>query len=124
MSEQTPTIRPMTKGSLSEKFAMIQEHWRPRVAAELNGQEVKLVKFQDVFPWHHHEQADERSCSDSWGIGEAVVDLWISAGILVRFFGSFFAKKAEELKNSPSSTLQSAAQSSLALFAKNWRELP
>jgi mannose-6-phosphate isomerase-like protein (cupin superfamily) len=49
----------MTKGSLSEKFAMIQEHWRPMVAAELNGQEVKLVKFQGVFPWHHHEQADE-----------------------------------------------------------------
>ena len=27
--------------------------------AQLNGQEVKLVKFQGVFPWHHHEQEDE-----------------------------------------------------------------
>jgi hypothetical protein len=48
-----------TKASLSEKFAAIQEHWRPRVIAELNGQELKLVKFCGVFPWHHHEQEDE-----------------------------------------------------------------
>lgn len=38
---------------------MIDELWRPNVVAELNGQEVKLVKFQGVFPWHHHEQEDE-----------------------------------------------------------------
>ncbi len=49
----------MTKGSLTDKFARIQEHWRPKVVAQLNGQEVKLVKFQGVFPWHHHEREDE-----------------------------------------------------------------
>jgi len=49
----------MTKGSLGEKFALIHEHWRPKVVAELNGQELKLVKFAGGFPWHHHEQADE-----------------------------------------------------------------
>src|SRR5436190_20816744 len=49
----------MSKVSLSEKFGMISEHWRPKVVAQLNGQEVKLVKFQGVFPWHHHEQEDE-----------------------------------------------------------------
>ena len=49
----------MIKASLSEKFAAIHEHWRPKVVAELNGQEVKLVKFQGVFPWHHHESEDE-----------------------------------------------------------------
>ena len=49
----------MTKGSLEEKFAMIREHWRPKVVAELNGQELKLVKFAGVFPWHHHEREDE-----------------------------------------------------------------
>jgi hypothetical protein len=36
----------MNKASLSEKFALIDEHWRPKVIAQLNGQEVKLVKFQ------------------------------------------------------------------------------
>jgi len=49
----------MTKVSLSEKFLLIQEHWRPKVVAELNGQELKLVKFSGVFPWHHHEHEDE-----------------------------------------------------------------
>ena len=49
----------MNKASLSEKFALIQEHWRPKVVAQLNGQELKLVKFAGVFPWHHHEDADE-----------------------------------------------------------------
>ena len=49
----------MNKVSLDEKFAMIHEHWRPKVVASLNQQEVKLVKFQGVFPWHHHEHEDE-----------------------------------------------------------------
>lgn len=49
----------MDKFNLSEKFSLITEHWRPKVAAELNGQELKLVKFQGVFPWHQHEQEDE-----------------------------------------------------------------
>jgi mannose-6-phosphate isomerase-like protein (cupin superfamily) len=47
------------KALLDEQFALIQEHWRPKVVAELNGQEVKLVKFAGVFPWHHHEREDE-----------------------------------------------------------------
>jgi mannose-6-phosphate isomerase-like protein (cupin superfamily) len=47
------------KGSLKEKFALIHEHWRPKVAAQLNDQEVKLVKLAGVFPWHHHEKQDE-----------------------------------------------------------------
>ncbi len=49
----------MEKVNLFEKFALINEHWRPKVVGELNGQEVKLVKFQGAFPWHHHENEDE-----------------------------------------------------------------
>lgn len=47
------------KVNLAEKFALIGEHWRPKVVGELNGQEVKLVKFSGEFPWHHHENEDE-----------------------------------------------------------------
>ncbi len=47
------------KISLNDKFALIREHWRPKVVAQLNGQELKLVKFEGVFPWHHHENEDE-----------------------------------------------------------------
>ena len=53
------TENSMTKVCLDEKFALIHEHWRPKVVAELNGQELKLVKFAGVFPWHRHEQEDE-----------------------------------------------------------------
>ncbi len=47
------------KVNLAEKFALINEHWRPKVVGELNNQEVKLVKFQGEFPWHKHETEDE-----------------------------------------------------------------
>jgi mannose-6-phosphate isomerase-like protein (cupin superfamily) len=49
----------MEKVNVSEDLSTISEHWRPKVVAELNGQEVKLVKFQGAFPWHHHENEDE-----------------------------------------------------------------
>jgi mannose-6-phosphate isomerase-like protein (cupin superfamily) len=50
---------PLAKIRIDEKLAQIQEHWRPKVVAELNGQEVKLVKFRGSFVWHHHEGVDE-----------------------------------------------------------------
>jgi mannose-6-phosphate isomerase-like protein (cupin superfamily) len=49
----------VSKASLSEKFSLIHEHWRPKVIAKLNGQELKLVKVSGVFPWHRHAQEDE-----------------------------------------------------------------
>ncbi len=44
---------------LDEKFAAITEHWRPKVAAQMNGQDLRLVKVQGVFPWHRHAEAEE-----------------------------------------------------------------
>ena len=32
--------------NLNQKFSLFSEYWRPKVAAQLNGQEVKLVKFK------------------------------------------------------------------------------
>src|SRR5512143_2980096 len=49
----------MHKVDLAESFARITDHWNPRVAGELNGQMVKLVKFQGEFVWHRHEHEDE-----------------------------------------------------------------
>src|SRR5688572_17447903 len=45
---------PMEKVNLTDKLSLITEHWRPKVVGALNGQEVKLVKFQGTFVWHHH----------------------------------------------------------------------
>ena len=50
---------PNDKGNLDEKFAAFSEHWRPKVVGELNGQEVKVVKFLGEFVWHKHEAEDE-----------------------------------------------------------------
>ena len=43
----------------AEKFGAFSDHWRPRIAAQLNGQDVRLVKVEGVFPWHSHAEADE-----------------------------------------------------------------
>jgi len=45
--------------SLAQKFDSITEHWSPHIAAELNGQQVKLAKILGEFVWHHHEHEDE-----------------------------------------------------------------
>ncbi|HWJ92897.1 MAG TPA: cupin domain-containing protein [Flavisolibacter sp.] len=49
----------MNKINLEEKFALFNDHWNPRIVAELNGQQVKLVKFTGPFVWHSHENEDE-----------------------------------------------------------------
>ena len=47
------------KVNLVEKLALFDEHWSPKVVAELNGQHVKLVKLLGEFSWHHHDEEDE-----------------------------------------------------------------
>jgi mannose-6-phosphate isomerase-like protein (cupin superfamily) len=49
----------MEKVNIREKLTGISDYWQPRIAGELNGQQVKLVKFLGPFVWHHHESEDE-----------------------------------------------------------------
>jgi mannose-6-phosphate isomerase-like protein (cupin superfamily) len=49
----------MYKVNLQQKLATFSAHWQPKIVGELNGQLVKLVKFQGSFVWHHHETEDE-----------------------------------------------------------------
>ncbi len=49
----------MNKINLSQKLSLIKDHWNPRIIGELNGQYLKLVKFQGPFTWHHHDTEDE-----------------------------------------------------------------
>ncbi|MCX6614092.1 MAG: cupin domain-containing protein [Acidobacteria bacterium] len=49
----------MTKINIAEKLSQFSEHWSPKIVAELNGQHLKLVKFQGEFVWHHHTNEDE-----------------------------------------------------------------
>jgi len=49
----------MEKINLQEKLALFSDHWNPRIVGELNGQHVKVVKFQGEFVWHAHAAEDE-----------------------------------------------------------------
>jgi mannose-6-phosphate isomerase-like protein (cupin superfamily) len=49
----------MEKINLAEKLSTFSDYFNPRIAGELNGQQVKLVKFKGEFIWHHHEHEDE-----------------------------------------------------------------
>lgn len=49
----------MNKVNLAEKFASFSDHWKPKIAGELNDSYVKLVKVQGEFVWHHHDNEDE-----------------------------------------------------------------
>ncbi len=49
----------MDKVNLADKFALFSEHWSPKIVGELNGQHVKLAKFEGEFVWHKHDHEDE-----------------------------------------------------------------
>lgn len=49
----------MEKVNIAEKLRLFNDYWNPRIIGELNGQQVKAVKFQGEFTWHSHEQEDE-----------------------------------------------------------------
>jgi len=84
----------MNQINLREKFSLINDYWNPRIAGELNGQLVKLVKFQGPFTWHHHDSEDElflvvkgrfkmefrEPATETSGSTEQQRDVWIEAG--------------------------------------------
>jgi len=47
------------KVNLAEKFSSFSDYWNPRIVGDLNGQYIKLVKFQGPFVWHKHDAEDE-----------------------------------------------------------------
>jgi mannose-6-phosphate isomerase-like protein (cupin superfamily) len=49
----------MQKVNIGEKLSLFSDHWNPRVVGELNGQHVRLAKFQGEFVWHQHDDEDE-----------------------------------------------------------------
>ena len=49
----------MKKVNLNQAFDSISQYWTPFVAAELNGQHVKLARIKGEFVWHYHAEADE-----------------------------------------------------------------
>jgi hypothetical protein len=67
MGADLPSVHPAQRMSdiainLVSKLTLIREHWSPRVIAEMNDVQFKLVKFQGDFVWHQHAETDEVFC--------------------------------------------------------------
>ena len=45
--------------NLKDKLTKFSDHWSPKVIAELNDYQIKLVKIQGEFVWHNHPDTDE-----------------------------------------------------------------
>ena len=49
----------MAKVNFQDKFSKFDEHWTPKVIAEMNDYQFKLVKLKGEFVWHNHSHTDE-----------------------------------------------------------------
>jgi mannose-6-phosphate isomerase-like protein (cupin superfamily) len=45
--------------NLAQKFGLFAEHWSPKVVAEMNDYQFKVVKLKGDFVWHDHRDTDE-----------------------------------------------------------------
>jgi mannose-6-phosphate isomerase-like protein (cupin superfamily) len=45
--------------NLEEKFSRFTEQWTPKVIAEMNDYQFKIVRLEGDFIWHHHPATDE-----------------------------------------------------------------
>ena len=49
----------MTVVNFADKFKLFSDHWSPKVIAEMNDYQFKLVKIEGEFVWHDHGHTDE-----------------------------------------------------------------
>lgn len=56
MKEHLSMNKPI---NLQSKFKLFTEYWSPKVIAELNDYQFKLVKIKGQFTWHEHKETDE-----------------------------------------------------------------
>ena len=45
--------------NIGEKLSLFDEQWSPKVIAEMNDYQFKIVKLQGDFIWHDHPETDE-----------------------------------------------------------------
>ncbi len=45
--------------NLQEKLSKFSDHWSPKIIAQMNDYQFKLVKFEGNFVWHRHDDTDE-----------------------------------------------------------------
>ena len=45
--------------NLQQKLGLFSEQWQPKVIAEMNDYQLKVVKLEGDFVWHDHKDTDE-----------------------------------------------------------------
>ena len=73
------------KINLKEKLSLFSEHWSPKVIAEMNDYQFKLVKLQGDFVWHSHADTDE-----GFIVIEGTMKIELSDGIVELSVGEMF----------------------------------
>ncbi|WP_018238976.1 cupin domain-containing protein [Ensifer sp. BR816] len=54
-----PSSRNYASINFAEKLGMFTDQWQPRVIAELNDYQFKIVRIEGDFIWHDHPETDE-----------------------------------------------------------------
>ena len=52
-------MKKLSKISINDKLSKFSDLWSPKVIAEINDYQFKLVKIKDDFEWHSHNDTDE-----------------------------------------------------------------
>ena len=52
-------MKNIEKINFKEKMSKFSDYWSPKVIAEMNDYQFKLVKIKDDFDWHSHKDTDE-----------------------------------------------------------------
>ena len=53
-----PAPKAYAPVNLAQKFALFTDQWQPRVVAELNELQFKIVRIEGDFIWHDHPETD------------------------------------------------------------------
>ncbi len=51
--------KTVNKVNLSDKLALFDTHWDPKIVARYNGNDIMVVKFSGEFPFHKHDDSDD-----------------------------------------------------------------
>jgi mannose-6-phosphate isomerase-like protein (cupin superfamily) len=57
--ERSEQVMNLQSINLRQKLEMFAEQWQPKVIAEMNDYQFKVVKLQGDFVWHDHRDTDE-----------------------------------------------------------------
>jgi len=88
--------------NLEHKFSLFDAHWQPKVIAQMNDYQFKIVKIAGDFIWHSHPETDE-----SFIVVEGVLRIDFRDGyVLVKPGEMFVVPKGVEHKTSAETTVK------------------